>query len=109
MLTYGGAAGSDNVENEGAAAAEASRTSGARLQYWTTDGAHVNGPAFEFEHLDPGSTGPGSMEAWIRACQGLDYFAGATALEGLKTVATIDALYRSAKSGIPEAVGDACE
>merc|ERR1711924_77662 len=57
MLTYGGAAGSDNVENESVAAAEASRDSGARLQYCTNDGTHVNGPAFEFEHLDPDSTG----------------------------------------------------
>ena len=67
------------------------------------------GPAFEFEHLDPNSTGPGSMEAWIRACHGeTDYFAGATALEGLKAVATIDAIYRSAKSAKTEAVSDAC-
>ena len=40
----------------------------------------------------------------MRACNGLEYYAGATALEGLKAVATIEAMYRSAKSGQPEPV-----
>ena len=48
------------------------------------------------------------MGAWIAACHGQSYFAGATALEGLKAVATIDAMYRSAKSGKAEMVSDAC-
>jgi hypothetical protein len=36
------------------------------------------------------------MEAWVRACRGeTGYYVGAGALEGLKAVATIDAMYRS--------------
>lgn len=109
MLSYGGLAGSDNVENEAGMGAEAVRGMGAsRLEYWLNDGTHEIGPAFEFEHLDQGGTGPGSMDAWIAACQGEPYFAGAGALEGLKAVATIDAMYRSALSGKAEAVSDPC-
>ena len=110
MLSYGGLAGSDNVENEAAAEAGGGRAkAGARLEYWRNDnGTHVIGPAFEFEHLDQGGTGPGSMDAWIAACHGVEYYAGATALEGLKAVATIEAMYRSAQTGKAESVADAC-
>lgn len=32
-----------------------------------------------------GGTGPGSLDAWVRACRGeIDYLVGAGALEGLK-------------------------
>ena len=32
-----------------------------------------------------GGTGPGSLDAWVRACRGeVNYFVGAGALEGLK-------------------------
>lgn len=109
MLSYGGQAGSDNVENADAAVSEAERASGARLQWWLHDGTHHEGPPFEFEHLDPNSTGPGSMDAWVAACRGEPYFAGAGALDGLKAVATIDAMYRSAKSGKAEVVSDPCD
>ena len=44
----------------------------------------------------------------MSACQGDEYFAGTDALIGLKVVATIDAMYRSAKSGQAEAVSDVC-
>ena len=109
MMSYGGLAGSDNVENEAGIGAEAVRGMGtSHLEYWLNDGTHEVGPRFEFEHLDQGGTGPGSMDAWIAACQGEAYFEGAGPLEGLKAVATTDAMYRSALSGKAETVSDAC-
>ena len=112
MLSYGGLAGSDNVENEAGMGAESAQPRGmgaSRLEYWLGDGTHTVGPAFEFEHLDQGGTGPGSMDAWIAACRGEPYFDGAGALVGLKAVATIEAMYRSARSGKAEPVSDTCE
>ena len=45
------------------------------------------------------------MDAWIAACRGVkDYYVGAGPIEGIKSVAAIDAMYRSAVSGQPEAV-----
>ena len=74
------------------------------LETWTIDGAHDVGPAVRFEHLDQDGTGPGSLNAFVRACNGQEYFNGAGAVEGLKAVCTIDAMYRSAKSGRAEPV-----
>lgn len=116
MLTYGGAAGSDNVENEEAAAAESAEAAATKggskrtyLEMWSNDGTHEVGPPFQFEHLDQGGTGPGSMDAFVAACRGETYFAGATALDGLKAVATIEAMYRSMHSGKAEDVADSCQ
>ena len=118
MLSYCGLAGSDNVQLDdgGGGEADAKRRKeegggprgGPRLEVWTNAGEHEVGPPVEFEHLDQGGTGPGSMDAFVKACRGEDYFAGAGALEGLKAVATIEALYRSAKSGAAEDVADPC-
>ena len=109
MLSYGGHAGSDNVENaEAAADGGGKATGGAKLEMWLNDGTHEVGPPFEFEHLDQGGTGPGSMDAWVKACNGLEYFEGAGALDGLKAVATIEGMYRSALSGKAEPVADSC-
>jgi hypothetical protein len=55
------------------------------------------------EHLDQVAA-PGSMDAWLKACLGQEYFVGAGPLEGLKSVATIEAMYRSAQSGQMEQV-----
>ena len=88
---------------------EAKGGGGPRLEIWTNDGGHEVGPPVEFEHLDQGGTGPGSMDAFVAACRGQGYYEGAGALEGLKAVATIEAMYRSARSGQPEAVADSCE
>jgi len=57
------------------------------------------GPIVEFENLNKEGTGPGGMDALIAACQGLPYNNMAGRDEGLKSVATIDAMYRSAMSG----------
>jgi predicted dehydrogenase len=54
--------------------------------------------------MDPSGPGPGSLDAFVRACRGEPFYCGAGATEGLKTVATIDALYRSLRSGRPEKV-----
>eukprot|EP00962_Isochrysis_galbana_P032333 scaffold10598_cov138-Isochrysis_galbana.AAC.5 len=54
--------------------------------------------------LDPSGRGPGSLDAFVRACRGEPFYCGAGATEGLKTVATIEALYRSLRSGQPERV-----
>ena len=72
------------------------------------DGNMEQGPPFEFEHLSKTGTGPGSLDAFVAACRGSPYYSGAGALEGLKAVATIDAMYRSALSGQAEAVADPC-
>jgi hypothetical protein len=66
-------------------------------------GTHELGPPVEFEHLDQVAA-PGSMDAWLKACLGQEYFVGAGPLEGLKSVATIEAMYRSAQSGQMEQV-----
>jgi predicted dehydrogenase len=68
-----------------------------------TEGSEL-GPEFEFEHLSQSGTGPGSMDALVNACLGKSYNVAAGAGEGLKAVATIDAMYRSALSGLPEDV-----
>ena len=112
MLSYCGLAGSDNVQldvsdvsAEAASGQGAAEGSGPRLELWQNDGTHHKGPPVEFEHLDQGGTGPGSMDAWIAACRGVkDYYVGAGPVEGIKSVAAIDAMYRSAVSGQPEAV-----
>jgi predicted dehydrogenase len=117
MLSYCGLAGSDNVENDGAAAEVAAGSAESpapkkppkhRLEAWLNDGTHDVGPPVEFESLDPAGTGPGSMDAWVHACRGQEYYEGAGALEGLKAVATIDAMYRSILSGKAEPVSDPC-
>ena len=111
MLSYGGLAGSDNVENDAAAAAGAEAAPGGKrsnLELWQHDGSHMVGPPFQFESLDQAGTGPGSMDAFVAACRGEEYFEGAGALDGLKAVATIEAMYRSMHSGKTEEVADAC-
>ena len=82
---------------------------GSRLELWRNDGTHEVGPEFEYEHLDQLGTGPGSMDAFVDACNGKEYTNASGALVGLKAVATIDAMYRSLRSGQAEAVADACD
>eukprot|EP00967_Tisochrysis_lutea_P029073 scaffold33958_cov28-Tisochrysis_lutea.AAC.1 len=125
MLQFSGLAGSDGaaptLTGDGsarartAAAAARRQAADARLLMWRHDGAHAAGPPFAFEsaptcfptlslRFDPASTGPGSLDAFVRACRDEPYYNGAGATEGLKTVATIDALYRSIQSGKSEMV-----
>jgi len=97
MLSYCGLAGSDNVNVTAGSGDAPTRSS--QLEIWLNDGTHEKGPPVEFEHLDQGGTGPGSMDALVHACRGEPYHQGAGPVEGVKAVATIDAMYRSAKSG----------
>lgn len=92
-----------NIDDKGESTA-AEETSCPRLEIWTSDGKHELGPPVQFEHLDQDGTGPGSLDAFVQACRGRDYFVGAGPVEGLKSVCTIDAMYRSAVSGKAEPV-----
>ena len=60
---------------------------------------------FLFEELDQDGIGPQSLQNFIAACLGeKDYYNGADSLVGLKSVQTLDAMYRSDDSGQPEDV-----
>merc|ERR1712087_542531 len=55
---------------------------------------------FEFEDLDQEGIGPESLQCFIDACLHRDdYYVGADSLVGLRSVQTIDAMYRSHVSG----------
>jgi len=55
---------------------------------------------FEFEDLDQEGIGPESLQCFIDSCLGSnDYYVGADSLVGLRSVQTIDAMYRSHVSG----------
>jgi len=58
---------------------------------------------FEFENLTV-VPGPESIHSFIDGCLGKEYYDGANGLLGLKTVATIDAIYRSTISEMAENV-----
>ena len=109
MMSYN-CMGSDNdntveIDKEGDDQQTAGSAGGApRLEIWTNDGKHEVEPPVEFEHIDQDGTGPGSLDAFVKACNGLEYFNGAGPVEGLKAVCAIDAMYRSAKSGRAEDV-----
>lgn len=105
MMSYNGLAGSDNVKiDEAGGSKGADGAAASRLEIWTNDGSHEVGPPVQFEHLDQEGTGPGSLDAFVQACRDEEYFVGAGAVEGLKSVCTIDAMYRSAQSGKAEDV-----
>ena len=70
----------------------------------TRAGAHERHEGFHFENYDADSDGPESMHAFICACLGEEYYVGADADVGLRTVLALDAMYRSARSGRVEEV-----
>jgi len=87
-------------------------TSG-RLELRVGGGSHNEGEVqvhcedlgFAFEELDNEGTGPSSLQSFISACVGeTDYYIGADALVGLKSIQTLDAMYRSNSSGNAEDV-----
>ena len=58
---------------------------------------------FLFENLDQDGTGPESLQSFIDACLGReDYYIGADSIVGMRSVQTIDAMYRSNQSGNAE-------
>ncbi|KAL3787245.1 hypothetical protein ACHAWO_003482 [Cyclotella atomus] len=60
---------------------------------------------FEFEDLSQDGIGPESMQCFIDSCLGRDdFYTGADVLVGLRSVQTIDAMYRSHVSGNAETV-----
>ena len=55
---------------------------------------------FQFENLEQDGAGPESLQCFIDACLGRDEcYLGADSLVGLRSVQTIDAMYRSSVSG----------
>lgn len=57
-------------------------------------GAH--GAGFDFENLAQKGAGPESLQNFIDACFGrTTYYVGADSCVGLKTVQTLEAMYRS--------------
>ena len=66
------------------------------------DGRQEDVSGFEFENTDQDGDGPESLQSFLDACLGREFFPGANAEVGLKAVATLDAMYRSALSGKAE-------
>ena len=60
------------------------------------DGAAEEWPGFEFENYDDEGLGPESLLAFVDVCRGEAVYNGCDAMVGARTVATIDAMYRSA-------------
>ena len=59
---------------------------GGSLELRRFDGRTVVVPGFEFENTDMDGDGPESLQAFLHACQGRPYFAGADATVGRGTV-----------------------
>ena len=64
---------------------------------------------FQFEDIEQDGYGPASMQCFIDSCLGLEYYEGADSLTGLRSVQTIEAMYRSHASGNCESVIDLAE
>lgn len=88
--------------------------SSGKLEWLRGDDPHENSGAveiqvpergFQFEELEQSGIGPESLQSFIDACLGgSNYYVGADALVGLRSVQTIDAMYRSHVSGNAESV-----
>jgi predicted dehydrogenase len=64
-----------------------------------TEVLHEN---FHFENLDADGLGPESLQNFVQLCCGnMDVYAGANVMDGLRSIQTIDAMYRSHDSGGP--------
>ena len=51
---------------------------------------------FDFENIAQNGNGPESIQAFLDACSGKnDYYIGADSMLGLRTVQTMEAMYRS--------------
>ena len=73
------------------------------LEKSLNNGEYSKIEGFEFENLTV-VPGPESIHSFIDGCLGKEYYDGANGLLGLKTVATIDAIYRSTISEMAENV-----
>eukprot|EP00746_Dinoflagellata_sp_MGD_P040119 gnl/MRDRNA2_/MRDRNA2_19681_c0_seq1.p1 gnl/MRDRNA2_/MRDRNA2_19681_c0~~gnl/MRDRNA2_/MRDRNA2_19681_c0_seq1.p1 ORF type:complete len:340 (+),score=69.06 gnl/MRDRNA2_/MRDRNA2_19681_c0_seq1:57-1076(+) len=74
------------------------------LELMRHDGKNQSFPGFDFENTSQEGDGPESLKAFIGACLGRPFFNAADAAVGLKVVQTIDAMYKSAKSGKVEKI-----
>lgn len=68
------------------------------------DGRNQRMPGFHFENTSKEGTGPESLQAFIDGCLGNEFFNAADVTIGVKVVQTVEAMYRSAKSGCAETV-----
>ena len=68
------------------------------------DGTDLHLPGFYFENYQAEGDGPESLHAFLKGCYGDKFLNAADALIGRKVVATIDAMYKSAKSGQNEPI-----
>ena len=59
---------------------------------------------FLFENLDQDGYGTEALNEFIKACRGEEHYVGADIVVGLKTVQTIEAMYRSHHSGNVEII-----
>ena len=79
-----------------------------RLELRNADGGvEVLHEQFHFENLDSAGSGPESLQDFVRLCcgsgaEGVD--AGANVMDGLRSIQTIDAMYRSHASGQVEKI-----
>ena len=59
---------------------------------------------FQFEELDQDGLGPQSLQNFLAKCCGEECYIGADSLVGYRSIQTLDAMYRSEASGMPEEV-----
>jgi predicted dehydrogenase len=80
--------------------------SSGRLEIRNPDGGvEVLHEEFLFENLDNEGSGPESLQNFVQLCCGnMDVYAGADVRDGLRSIQTIDAMYRSHASHQPEKI-----
>merc|ERR1712079_280912 len=79
-------------------------TSSGNLSLMRHDGENQTFPGFYFENCSKEGDGPESLQTFISGCLGHPIFNAADAVNGLKVVQTLDAMYKSAKSGSVESI-----
>jgi predicted dehydrogenase len=79
-------------------------SSSGRLEIRRNDGSiEVLHETFHFENTSPDGLGPESLQLFVQLCCGnWDRSLGSDVMEGLRSIQTIDAMYRSHKSHKPE-------
>ena len=90
--------GDDTQPHSGALELRLSDESDGKVEYQLQD------QGFLFENIDPNGTGPESLHQLFKACRGQDYYVGADTAVGVKTVQTIEAMYKSHFSGNVEKI-----
>jgi predicted dehydrogenase len=71
-----------------------------RLELRTNESTQVLSPSFQFENTESEGSGSESLQSFIaKCCGGQDFYVGADTLVGLRTVQTVEAMYRSSVTG----------